>query len=177
MTMGCHFQLKMSADGVARTFCRLVKSVSVRSRDILRGRVHWRLSGLRRGQQHVAETSQRPRARAVLARGGRGLEEVRGDDCRVLQGLRAWPSQFLRLAAPTRAADEHRRACAGSGGPSGGGEAGGRLGGDAMLTLGLTGRIWVRAEPIDGRKSFDGLSAAGSAQLGRDPLSGDLFWP
>jgi transposase len=44
-----------------------------------------------------------------------------------------------------------------------------------MLTLGLTGRIWVCVEPVDGRKSFDGLSAAVSTQLGRDPLSGDLF--
>ena len=44
-----------------------------------------------------------------------------------------------------------------------------------MLTLGLTGRIWICVEPVDGRKSFDGLSAAVSTQLGRDPLSGDLF--
>jgi transposase len=44
-----------------------------------------------------------------------------------------------------------------------------------MLTMGLTGRIWVCVEPVDGRKSFDGLSAVVTAQLGRDPLSGDLF--
>ena len=44
-----------------------------------------------------------------------------------------------------------------------------------MLTLGLTGRIWVCVEPVDGRKSFDGLAAVITAQLGRDPLSGDLF--
>jgi transposase len=44
-----------------------------------------------------------------------------------------------------------------------------------MLTLGLTGRIWVCVEPVDGRKSFDGLSAAVSTHLGRDPLSGDLY--
>ena len=44
-----------------------------------------------------------------------------------------------------------------------------------MLTLGTSGRIWVCVEPIDGRKSFDGLSAVVTAQLGRDPLSGDLF--
>jgi transposase len=44
-----------------------------------------------------------------------------------------------------------------------------------MLTLGLTGRIWICVEPVDGRKSFDGLSAAVTTQLGRDPLSGDLF--
>jgi len=44
-----------------------------------------------------------------------------------------------------------------------------------VLSLGLTGRIWVCVEPVDGRKSFDGLSAVITAQLGRDPLSGDLF--
>ncbi len=44
-----------------------------------------------------------------------------------------------------------------------------------MLTLGTSGRIWVCVEPVDGRKSFDGLSAVITAQLDRDPLSGDLF--
>jgi transposase len=44
-----------------------------------------------------------------------------------------------------------------------------------MLTLGLTGRIWVCVQPVDGRKSFDGLSAVVTGQLSRDPLSGDLF--
>ena len=44
-----------------------------------------------------------------------------------------------------------------------------------MLTLGLSGRIWVCVDPIDGRKSFDGLAAVVSTHLGRDPLSGDLF--
>jgi transposase len=44
-----------------------------------------------------------------------------------------------------------------------------------MLTLGMSGRIWVCVEPVDGRKSFDGLSAIISTHLGRDPLSGDLF--
>ena len=44
-----------------------------------------------------------------------------------------------------------------------------------MLTLGLTGRIYVCVEPQDGRKSFDGLSAVVTGRLGRDPLSGDLF--
>lgn len=44
-----------------------------------------------------------------------------------------------------------------------------------MLTLGVTGRIWIGVEPVDGRKSFDGLSAVVTTQLGRDPLSGDLF--
>ena len=44
-----------------------------------------------------------------------------------------------------------------------------------MLTLGLTGRIWVCLAPVDGRKGFDGLAAVVRAELGRDPLSGDLF--
>jgi transposase len=44
-----------------------------------------------------------------------------------------------------------------------------------MLTLGLTGRIYVCVEPQDGRKSFDGLAAVVTSCLGRDPLSGDLF--
>ena len=44
-----------------------------------------------------------------------------------------------------------------------------------MLTLGLTGRIYVCVAPQDGRKSFDGLAAAVMAHLGRDPLSGDLY--
>jgi transposase len=44
-----------------------------------------------------------------------------------------------------------------------------------MLTLGLSGRIWICVPPVDGRKSFDGLSAIITSQLRRDPLSGDLF--
>lgn len=44
-----------------------------------------------------------------------------------------------------------------------------------MLTLGLTGRIWLCVAPVDGRKSFDGLSAIVQTGLERDPLSGDLF--
>jgi transposase len=44
-----------------------------------------------------------------------------------------------------------------------------------MLSLGLTGRIWVCLQPQDGRKSFDGLAAVVTAHLARDPLSGDLF--
>ena len=44
-----------------------------------------------------------------------------------------------------------------------------------MLTLGLTGRIWVCLQPQDGRKGIDGLAAVVTAHLARDPLSGDLF--
>ena len=44
-----------------------------------------------------------------------------------------------------------------------------------MLTLGLTGRIWICTTPQDGRKSFDGLQAVVTSHLGKDPLSGDLF--
>jgi transposase len=44
-----------------------------------------------------------------------------------------------------------------------------------MLTLGMTGRVWLCVAPQDGRKGIDGLAAAVAAGLGRDPLSGDLF--
>lgn len=44
-----------------------------------------------------------------------------------------------------------------------------------MLTLGLTGRIWICIEPQDGRKSFDGLAGVVTSRLSRDPLSGDLY--
>ena len=44
-----------------------------------------------------------------------------------------------------------------------------------MLTLGLSGRIWLAVEPIDTRKSFDTLAAVVTTALGRDSLSGDLF--
>jgi transposase len=44
-----------------------------------------------------------------------------------------------------------------------------------VLTLGLTGRIWICVEPQDGRKGIDGLAAAVTARLAQDPLSGDLY--
>ena len=44
-----------------------------------------------------------------------------------------------------------------------------------MLTLGLTGRIWICVEPQDGRKSFDGLAGVVTSRLSRDPFSGDLY--
>lgn len=44
-----------------------------------------------------------------------------------------------------------------------------------MLSLGLTGRIWVAVEPVDARKSYDTLAAVVAAALGKDPASGDLF--
>ena len=44
-----------------------------------------------------------------------------------------------------------------------------------MLTLGLTGRIWLCADAVDGRKSFDGLAAVVTTHLNADPLGGDLF--
>jgi len=36
-------------------------------------------------------------------------------------------------------------------------------------------RIWLCTEPVDMRKSFDGLSALVANQLQEDPLSGQLF--
>src|SRR5262249_28672451 len=53
--------------------------------------------------------------------------------------------------------------------------AGRRPPGCNMLTLGLTGRIWVCTQAVDGRKSFDGLQAVVASHLAKDPLSGDLF--
>jgi transposase len=44
-----------------------------------------------------------------------------------------------------------------------------------VLTLGLTGRIWICTQAVDGRKSFDGLQAVVASHLAKDPLSGDLF--
>ena len=35
--------------------------------------------------------------------------------------------------------------------------------------------VWAYASPADLRKGFDGLSALVREELGRDPLSGDLF--
>jgi transposase len=44
-----------------------------------------------------------------------------------------------------------------------------------VLTLGLTGQIWICTTPQDGRKSFGGLQAVVTSHLGKDPLSGDLY--
>ena len=44
-----------------------------------------------------------------------------------------------------------------------------------MLTLPATVRVYVATQPIDLRKSFDGLSLAVSSVLDRSPLSGHLF--
>jgi len=44
-----------------------------------------------------------------------------------------------------------------------------------VLTLGLTGRIWVCLQPQDGRKGIDSLAAVVNTHLGRDPLGGDLY--
>ena len=42
-----------------------------------------------------------------------------------------------------------------------------------MIPAGV--RIFVCAEPVDLRKSFDGLSGAAREKLGRDPVDGGLF--
>jgi transposase len=44
-----------------------------------------------------------------------------------------------------------------------------------MLSLPPTVRIWLAAEPVDLRKSFDGLAALVQEGLRGDPLSGDIF--
>lgn len=43
-----------------------------------------------------------------------------------------------------------------------------------MLTLPLGVRIFVALDPVDMRKSFDGLAALVQQRLGLDPLSGHL---
>ena len=44
-----------------------------------------------------------------------------------------------------------------------------------MLSLGLTGTIYVAVETQHGRKGIDGLGGIGHGVFGRDPTSGDLF--
>jgi transposase len=44
-----------------------------------------------------------------------------------------------------------------------------------MLTLPPTVRIYVATDPVDARKSYDGLSSMVRAVFGADPLSGHLF--
>lgn len=44
-----------------------------------------------------------------------------------------------------------------------------------MLTLPPVVRVFVALDPIDMRKSFDGLTAAVQARMRLDPLSGHLF--
>lgn len=44
-----------------------------------------------------------------------------------------------------------------------------------MMGLVHTGRIFLRRQATDMRKSFDGLSGIVRTEFGRDPLAGDLF--
>ena len=44
-----------------------------------------------------------------------------------------------------------------------------------MLSLPSSARILAAREPVDMRKSFNGLFAAASNELGEDPTSGTLF--
>jgi len=44
-----------------------------------------------------------------------------------------------------------------------------------MIWNGLSVRVFARCEPTDLRKGFEGLSALVREDLGRDPVSGDLF--
>lgn len=44
-----------------------------------------------------------------------------------------------------------------------------------MLTLPSTVRVHLCAQPVDLRKSFDGLAAATREIIGEDPLSGHVF--
>jgi len=44
-----------------------------------------------------------------------------------------------------------------------------------MLTLPPSVRVFLAVEPVDMRRSFDGLAAAVRNRLGADPMSGHLF--
>lgn len=44
-----------------------------------------------------------------------------------------------------------------------------------MLTLPPSVRLWACTTPVDLRKSFDGLSGAVEATMGRDAMSGQVF--
>ena len=44
-----------------------------------------------------------------------------------------------------------------------------------MATLPLGTRVYLCTQPVDMRKSFDGLIAATKSLIGQDPLSGHLF--
>lgn len=44
-----------------------------------------------------------------------------------------------------------------------------------MLTLPASVRVFIHREPVDFRKSHDGLAGIIRRELGEDPLSGDLF--
>jgi transposase len=44
-----------------------------------------------------------------------------------------------------------------------------------MLTLPPSVRIYVAAQPVDARKSFNGLAALVESEFGLEPLSGHLF--
>ncbi len=44
-----------------------------------------------------------------------------------------------------------------------------------MLSLSATARIYICRQPVDMRKSFDGLAAAASQLLAQNPASGHFF--
>lgn len=44
-----------------------------------------------------------------------------------------------------------------------------------MITTTRQIRVWACAEPVNMRKSFDGLLAMARHRMGRDPLAGDMY--
>ena len=44
-----------------------------------------------------------------------------------------------------------------------------------MISVGSRARVYAYAAPADMRKAYEGLSALVRNELGRDPLSGDLY--
>lgn len=44
-----------------------------------------------------------------------------------------------------------------------------------MLSIGSAHQLWLYGEAVDFRKGFDGLCGVVRDQMGRDPLSGEVF--
>jgi transposase len=109
-----------------------------------------------------------------------GRRELAARDRARTLGPRDPPGLRPRPGHPTggrRSRSPHlrRRPRPGRGRPGGRGPARRRSGGRAVQTLGLTGRIWLCIDPVDGRGSSDGLARVVTSHLAGDPLSGDLF--
>src|SRR5690606_2316439 len=108
---------------------------------------------------------------AAQARGGEGTGSPQGGQVRRSRGCRHRASHRER-GRRDRAGQRARRPCHGRGRGARGGAA---SGGGCVLTWPSSIRVYVATEPMDVRKSFDGLSAAAQHVLEKDPMSGHLF--
>ncbi len=103
---------------------------------------------------------------ALLAQG-----EAGGGEASILRG--ALGRRTARVGRPNRDIPRRRNLAARLLGIDRGGFAQGI--GSAMLSLPSSARVLAACEPVDMRKSFNGLFAAASQELGEDPTSGTLF--